>query len=126
MIYGSGIDIIEIRRIQNSLDRHSGRFEERVFTSEEIAYCRSKAYPARHFAARFAVKEATFKAFGTGMNGGVSWKELEVFNEKASGKPILKMTGKGLELFENLKLKSIHISISHDDQYAIAQAIAEA
>ena len=125
MIYGSGIDIIEIRRVQSSLDRYSGRFEERIFTFGEIAYCRSKAYPARHFAARFAVKEATLKAFGTGMNGGVSWKELEVFNEEVSGKPILKMTGKGLELFESLKLKSAHISISHDDQYAIAQAIAE-
>ena len=124
MIYGSGIDIIEIRRIQRSLEKHSGRFEERIFTSGEITYCRSKAYPARHFAARFAVKEATLKAFGTGMNGGVAWKELEVLNQD-SGKPFLKMTGKGLELFESLKLKSIHISISHDDQYAIAQAIAE-
>ena len=125
MIYGSGIDIIEIKRIQNSLEKYSSRFEERLFTPREIAYCHAKAYPARHFAARFAVKEATLKAFGTGMREGVAWKDLEVLNEKDSGKPLLKITGKGLELFERLKLKSIHISISHDDKYAIAQAIAE-
>ena len=59
------------------------------------------------------------------MGGGIAWKDLEVLNEKESGRPILKITGKGLDLFERLKLKSIHISISHDDKYAIAQAIAE-
>tara|TARA_B100000686_G_scaffold352592_1_gene455135 strand:- start:2007 stop:2387 length:381 start_codon:yes stop_codon:yes gene_type:complete len=125
MIYGSGIDIIEIRRIQKSLEKYSDRFENRIFTSREIAYCRVKAYPARHFAARFAVKEATLKALGTGIRGGVEWKDLEVFNEENSGRPVLKITGKGLEIFKHLKLKSIHISISHDDKYAIAQAIAE-
>ena len=125
MIYGSGIDIIEIKRIQNSLEKYSSRFEKRLFTPGEIAYCRAKAFPARHFAARFAVKEAVLKAFGTGMGGEIAWKDLEVFNEKESGRPILKITGKGLDLFERLKLKSIHISISHDDKYAIAQAIAE-
>ena len=125
MIYGAGIDIIEIKRIQNSLKKYSGRFEKRVFTSGEIEYCRAKAFPARHFAGRFAVKEAVLKAFGTGMRGGIAWKDLEISNEKDSGKPVLKITGKGLELFELLKLKFIHISISHDDQYAIAQVIAE-
>jgi len=124
MIHGTGLDIIEISRIQNSLDKHEGRFEERVFTSQEIEYCRSKPDPSKHFAARFAVKEAVLKSLGTGMADGITWKDLEVINEE-SGKPILKVAGRGKEIFDSLNLINIHISISHDKVYAIAQAVAE-
>ncbi len=125
MIYGTGIDIIEIGRIEKSLEKYSGKFEEKIFTSKEIAYCRSKAHPARHFAARFAVKEAVLKSLGTGMTGGISWKDLEILNEEYSGRPFLTITGRGKEIFDRLQLKAIHISISHDNRYAVAQAIAE-
>ena len=124
MIYGTGIDIIEIKRIKSSLEKFSPRFEDKVFTDTEIDYCKSQADPGKHFAARFAVKEAVSKSLGTGISGDVGFKDIEVINQ-ASGKPIIKMTGRGKKLFEKLNLKSIHISISHDRYYAIAQAIAE-
>ncbi|MZH02791.1 MAG: holo-ACP synthase [Nitrospinae bacterium] len=124
MIFGTGLDIIEIDRIKKSLAKYSPRFENRVFTDEEISYCQSQADPGKHFAARFAVKEAVSKSLGTGINHEVGFKDIEVINQ-TSGKPIVRMGGRGKKLFEKLNLKSIHISISHDRHHAIAHAIAE-
>jgi holo-[acyl-carrier protein] synthase len=124
MIFGTGLDIIEINRIKKSLEKYSTRFENKIFTDKEIDYCQSQADPGKHFAARFAVKEAVSKSLGTGITRDVGFKDIEVVNE-ASGKPIVKMGGRGKILFDKLNLKSIHISISHDRHYAIAHAIAE-
>ena len=124
MIFGTGLDIIEVDRIKNSIEKFSPKFEERVFTSSEISYCKSQGDPAKHFAARFAVKEAVSKCLGTGITGNLGFQDMEITN-KDTGQPVLKMIGKGKELFQKLKLKSIHISISHDRTYAIAHAIAE-
>ena len=124
MIIGTGLDIIEIERIKNSIKKYSPKFEQKVFSSGEINYCQSQGDPVKHFAARFAVKEAVSKCLGTGISGALGFKDMEVIHEK-SGKPVLKMTGKGEKLFKKFKLKKIHISISHDRTYAIAQAIAE-
>lgn len=125
MIYGTGVDIVGIDRVKKSLDRFAERFEERVFTPREIQYCKSKADPSKHFAARFAVKEAVLKSLGAGMGQGISWKDLEVLNHEETGEPRLRLNGKGRDVFEALKLKRIHISISHEKNYAIAHAIAE-
>ena len=124
MIIGTGLDIIEIERIKNSIKKYSPKFEQKVFSAGEINYCQSQGDPAKHFAARFAVKEAVSKCLGTGISGTLGFKDMEVVHEK-SGKPVLKMTGKGKALFKKLKLKTIHISISHDHTHAIAHAIAE-
>ena len=124
MIFGTGIDIIEVNRIKQSIQKYSNRFEQKVFTQKEVDYCHSQADPAKHFAARFSVKEAVLKCFGTGITGGVLWKDIEVDKQK-SGQPVLNLYGKGRELFGRLKLKRIHISITHDKKYAIAHAIAE-
>ena len=124
MIFGTGIDIIEVGRIKKSIQRYSDRFEQKVFTQKEIDYCHSQADPAKHFAARFSVKEAVLKCFGTGITGGVLWKDIEV-DKKKSGQPVLNLHGKGKKLFNQLKLKHIHISITHDKSYAVAHAIAE-
>jgi holo-[acyl-carrier protein] synthase len=124
MIFGTGLDIIEIDRIKKSLAKYSPRFEKKIFTGKEINYCQSQADPGKHFAARFAVKEAVSKSLGTGINHDLGFKDIEIINQ-ASGKPIVKMGGRGKILFEKLNLKSIHISISHDRHYAIAHAIAE-
>ena len=124
MIFGTGLDIIEIDRIKNSIEKYSPKFEQRVFTSSEISYCKSQGDPAKHFAARFAVKEAVSKCLGTGITGTLGFQDMEIIHED-TGKPVLNMIGKGKELFQKLKLKSIHISISHDRTYAIAHAIAE-
>ena len=124
MIVGTGIDIVEIDRIKRSIIKYSDRFINKVFTQKEIDYCHSQADPAKHFAARFSVKEAVLKCFGTGMTGGILWKDVEVDNKK-SGQPTLNLYGKGKDLFNQLKIKHIHISITHDKNYAVAHAIAE-
>jgi len=124
MIFGTGIDIIEIDRINNSIQKYSDRFKNKIFTQKEIDYCHSQADPAKHFAARFTVKEAVLKCFGTGMTGGILWKDIEVDRLK-SGQPVLNLYGKGKKIFNQLKLKQIHISITHDKSHAVAHAIAE-
>ena len=90
MIFGTGLDIIEIDRIKKSLKKYSPKFEQRVFTTTEIDYCKSQGDPAKHFAARFAVKEAVSKCLGTGITGALGFKDMEVINEK-TGKPVLIM-----------------------------------
>ncbi|MFQ5449148.1 MAG: holo-ACP synthase [Nitrospinaceae bacterium] len=124
MIYGTGVDIVEIARIRRSLEKYSERFQNKIFTPGEIDYCRSRAEPARHFAARFAVKEAVMKCLGLGMDQGIGWKDIEVLL-KDTGKPFLNVSGKARENFDRLNLKTIHISISHEKEYAIAHALAE-
>jgi len=123
MIYGNGIDIIEIARIKKSLDRFAGHFEEKIFTRDEINYCRSMADPSKHYAGRFAVKAAVMKSLGKGMGQGIDWKDIEVLNMK-TGQPVLQIKGKGKALFDQLQLKEILISISHDKSSAVGQAIA--
>ena len=124
MIFGTGIDIIEVDRIKNSIQKYSDRFKKKIFTQKEIDYCHSQADPAKHFAARFTVKEAVLKCFGTGMTGGILWKDIEV-DKLNSGQPFLSLHGNGKKLFNKLNLKQIHISITHDKTYAAAHAIAE-
>ena len=115
MIFGTGLDIIEIERIKNSIEKYSPKFEQRVFTSSEISYCQTKGNPAKHFAARFAVKEAVSKCLGTGITGLLGFKDMEVINEE-TGKPVLKMIGKGEKLFQNSNSKlsiSQYLTIVH-------------
>ena len=124
MIFGTGIDIIEVDRIKNSIQKYSDRFKKKIFTQKEIDYCHSQADPAKHFAARFTVKEAVLKCFGTGMTGTILWKDIEI-DKLNSGQPVLNLHGNGKKLFNQLNLKHIHISITHDKTYAAAHAIAE-
>ena len=124
MIFGTGIDIIEVDRIKNSIQKYSDRFKKKIFTQKEIDYCHSQADPAKHFAARFTVKEAVLKCFGTGMTGGILWKDIEV-DKLNSGQPFINLHGNGKKLINQLNLKHIHVSITHDKTYAAAHAIAE-
>ena len=124
MIFGTGIDMIEVNRIKKSIQKYSDRFEQKIFTQSEINYCRLQADPIKHFAARFSVKEAVLKCFGTGIAQGITWRDIEI-EKKESGQPFLNLYGKGKILFDQLKLKHIHISITHEKKYAIAHAIAE-
>src|ERR1700691_3526248 len=93
MIVGSGIDLVEIGRIQQSMDRYGQRFLDRIFTGAEQEYCLRKRKSAESFAARFAAKEAGAKALGTGISHGVSWLEIEVVREP-SGKPTIRFHGR--------------------------------
>jgi holo-[acyl-carrier protein] synthase len=124
MIVGSGIDIAEVPRIAESLKRFGDRFLHRVFTEGEIRYCDKKANRAERYAARFAAKEAGMKAIGTGWNHGVAWRDLEV-SRMPGGRPTLTFHRKAAEFAARLGAKHVALSLSHSEQYAIAQVILE-
>lgn len=121
MIYGVGTDIIEIRRIENSIERFGQRFLDRVFTANERSYCLRHRDAARHFAGRFAAKEAAVKALGTGIREDVRWLDIEVVNDHY-GKPQIVPSPQLKELIGNLRL---HLSISHSHEHAVAFVICE-
>ncbi len=124
MIVGSGIDIAEVPRIAQSIERFGDRFLRRVFTEGEIGYCDGKANRAQHYAARFAAKEAAMKAIGTGWNHGVRWRDAEVCR-MAGGRPTLILRHKAAEFAARLGTRQVALSLSHTEQYAIAQVILE-
>lgn len=111
----TGVDIIEISRIRQVLERYGQRFLERVYTPSEIAYCRGR--PA-NLAARFAAKEATMKALGTGVRG-VAWKDIEVVR-LPSGAPSIKLHARGKRRAQRLAVGEISLSLSHSREYAVA------
>ena len=124
MIVAIGIDIIEVARIREVLER-TPRFRERVFTPAERAYCDSRgAVAAQHYAVRFAAKEAALKALQTGWRGGISWQDVEVAS-KDSGAPLILFHGRALELYEASGATTAHISIAHTTEHAIAEVILE-
>jgi holo-[acyl-carrier protein] synthase len=124
MIIGIGTDIIEVNRIENLLNKQK-RFRERIFTPSEIEYCEHKINSAQNFAARFAVKEAFLKAMGTGWREGITFKEIEVMNNK-KGKPELVLSGTAKMLTEEIGVTNIQVSISHLKDLAIGMVILEA
>ena len=124
MVLGLGTDLIEIRRVQESMNRFGERFLERIFSVGEIAYCKRKKNAAESFAARFAAKEAGAKALGTGISHGVSWKEFEVKRE-ASGKPSLHLSGRAAELAGAMGVKKIQLSLTHSRELAMAVVVVE-
>ena len=121
MVRGIGVDIIEIGRIAESIDRAGENFLSKVFTEGEIAYCVGKAHKNQHYAARFAAKEAVSKALHTGWSGAFRWKDVEVVNDTA-GRPEIVLHGSLRTLLANA---SIHISISHADSHVVAMAVIE-
>lgn len=123
MIYGTGVDIVNIKRVQNLIERWNEKFLNKVFSESEIDYCQNKSNMAVHFAARFAAKEAVAKMFGTGI-GKINWRDIVVINDK-NGKPEIELSGKAGELRKELEIEKIFLSISHEKKYAIAQVIAE-
>jgi holo-[acyl-carrier protein] synthase len=125
MVLGLGTDLIETKRIQESIDRYGERFLERIFTVGEIAYCtRKKKNAAESFAARFAAKEAGAKALGTGISRGVSWKEFEVKRE-VSGRPSLHLSGRAAELAEAMGMRRVQLSLTHSRELAMAVVVVE-
>jgi holo-[acyl-carrier protein] synthase len=122
MIAGIGIDLVKIKRIQEAVKRWDQRFLSRIFTPLEQQYCYGHLDPALHLSGRFAVKEAVFKAMGTGWRRGVRWTEIEVTNNP-QGKPMVTVTGRVKQLMADLGVSEIHVSISHDTDYAIGQVV---
>ncbi len=121
----SGVDLIEIARVERALTRHGERFLERVFTPAEIRYTRRR--PAE-LAARFAAKEAVAKALGVGMRmmarDGIRWQEAEIVGDRR-GKPLVRLHGRAAERADELGLTEWSVSLSHTDQHAIAFVVAQ-
>ena len=124
MIVGTGIDIAEVPRIREAIERHGERFLQRIFTEDEIKYCDSKANRMERYAARFAAKEAAMKALGTGWNYGVRWRDCEV-TRLPGGRPTIAFHGKAAEFAAKLGAKHAALSLSHTADQAIAQVILE-
>ncbi|MCC7155714.1 MAG: holo-[acyl-carrier-protein] synthase [Bryobacterales bacterium] len=124
MILGNGIDLAEVERIKNSIERFGDRFIERVYTPRERAYVERKANRYERYAARFAAKEAGMKAIGTGWRGGIRWHDFEVTN-LASGRPTLTLHGIAEQVAARMGVKSISLSLTHTAQYGMAFVILE-
>ncbi|HLV89267.1 MAG TPA: holo-[acyl-carrier-protein] synthase [Candidatus Sulfotelmatobacter sp.] len=124
MIVGTGIDITEVPRIAQSIERFGDRFLQRIFTEGERRYCDSKANRIERYAARFAAKEAAMKALGTGWNHGVRWRDCEV-TRKPGGRPTMAFHGKAGEFAGKLGVKNISLSLTHTADQAMAQVILE-
>jgi holo-[acyl-carrier protein] synthase len=119
MLVGTGIDLVEVERIARSIERFGERFLERIFTADEIAYCRARAASAESFAARFAAKEAGAKALGTGIQHGVSWKELEV-RRLPGQRPTLHLSGRARTIAGQLGVQRVSLSLTHTKALAMA------
>jgi holo-[acyl-carrier protein] synthase len=124
MIVGTGIDIAEVPRIREAIERFGQRFLQRIYTDGEIKYCDSKANRGERYAARFAAKEAAMKALGTGWNHGVRWRDCEVVR-MPGGRPTMMFHGRAGEFAAKLGVKNVALSISHTEEQAIAQVILE-
>jgi len=124
MIVGSGIDLVEIERIQNSVDRYGERFLDRIFTKAEQAYCLRKRNAAESFAARFAAKEAGAKALGTGISHGIGWLEIEVIREP-SGRPTLAFHGRAAKHASQMGACNAALSLTHSHSTAMASVVLE-
>ena len=124
MILGTGIDMVEIGRIERAVERYGKRFLDRVYTGAEQAYCLGKRQAGESLAARFAAKEAGAKALGTGISYGVNWREIEVVRE-ASGRPTVRFHGRAAQIAERLGVARAALSITHTGELALASVVLE-
>ncbi|HYY14363.1 MAG TPA: holo-ACP synthase [Chthoniobacterales bacterium] len=123
-IVGIGVDLVEVARVEHSLERFGQRFLQRVFTEGEIEYSMSMKFPARHLAARFAAKEAVSKAFGTGIGKTLGWHDIDI-RKKESGEPFLVFEGGAKEMALLRGVTQPLITLSHTDHHAIAMIVLE-
>lgn len=124
MIIGIGIDVIQNERLRDSIERFGDRFVNRIYTEAEQAYCKNSVNPGIHYAARWAAKEAAFKALGTGWAAGVKWKDVEV-ERLASGKPELHLYGEALARATSMGANRFFVSLTHDQLISCAVVIFE-
>ncbi|MFZ5907232.1 MAG: holo-ACP synthase [Nitrospirota bacterium] len=122
MIYGIGIDMVRVRRIQGAVEKWGERFLQRIFTGDEIAYCYARKNPYLPLSARFAAKEAFIKAAGSRI--GVTFSDIEVTNNDA-GQPFLRLKGTLQEFLRKNSIAKVHLSLSHEQEYAVACVVLE-
>ena len=124
MIYGIGIDLVHIKRMERVINRWGERFIGRVFTPAETEICYGRSSPPSAFALRFGAKEAFSKALGLGMKKGIRWRDIEVFHFPG-GRPGLKVHGKSSEICSREKITGFHLSLSDESEYGIAMVVLE-
>ena len=124
MIIGTGVDIAEVSRIRESIERFGDRFLQRIFTAGEVRYCEQKASRFESYAARFAAKEAGMKALGTGWRHGVRWRDIEVVRPKGQ-RPTIQFHGEAAAIAAKLGTKNIALSLTHTSEQALAHVILE-
>ena len=123
-IYGIGLDLVQVERLQRILDRWGERFEKRVFTTEELVVCGQRRNRAACLALRFAAKEAFVKALGTGIRGAMGWLDIEVRNA-ASGQPRIALSPRAASFCRELNICSWHLSLTDDGAYGAAVVVLE-
>ena len=124
MIVGTGVDIAEVPRIRESIKRFGDRFLRRIFTEGEIGYCERKASRFESYAARFAAKEASMKALGTGWSRGVRWRDIEVVRPQGQ-RPTIRFHGQAAAIAARLGTTNIALSLTHTSEEALAHVILE-
>ena len=124
MIIGLGTDIVEINRIKEMLNKHSEVFIDKIFTEDEKLEAEKRKNNHTYYAGRWAAKEATAKALGTGFGKNCSWKDISIAND-IQGKPIINLSNAAAETFKTLQGTNIFLSISHECEYACATVIIE-
>lgn len=122
-IFGIGVDVVDVVRIEDAIARHGVRFLERIYTEEERAYCDGRGAPGPSYAVRFAAKEAVAKAFGTGIGGEAGLREIEVVREE-SGRPQIRLSGNAKEFAARNGISQVMVSLSHTRHSAVAQVVA--
>jgi len=124
MIISTGLDLVSVPRFGRFVEKRGRRGLERLFSPDEIEYCLALAHPVRSFAARFAAKEAFYKALGTGVGPAGGWRDVEVVR-LSSGRPILRLHGRAALQARELAVERIHLSLSHIDDTAAATVVLE-
>ncbi len=122
VLVGLGADLIEVERVRGVLERQGPRFLERVFTDEERAYCAGMAHPHKHYAARFAAKEAVSKCFTTGIGAELGWRSVSIYHG-ARNQPLVRLDEKGQALLAQVGATHVHVTLSHTDSHALAVAV---
>jgi holo-[acyl-carrier protein] synthase len=122
ILIGLGCDMIEVERVRGVLQRQGEKFLERVFTEEERAYCSRMAQPHKHYAARFAAKEAVSKCFSTGIGAELGWRSVSVFHGERH-QPLVRLDAQGEALLRVVGATHIHLTLSHTETMAMAVAV---
>lgn len=123
MRFRTGVDLVEVERVERLIEKHA-RAAESLFTPRELEYCRGRARCYEHMAARFAAKEAVLKAFGTGLRERMHWTDVEIVNEADSGRPSVRLGGAVASFAKRHGLKEIDVSLAHTKGLALAQVVS--
>lgn len=122
LLLGVGIDLIEVERIRTVIERQGERFLARVFTGEERAYCAAMKFSHKHYAARFAAKEAVSKCFGTGLGAEIGWRSVSVYHGERH-QPLVRLDERGNALLRTVGASAVHLSLAHTEALAVAVAV---